>query len=452
MKHNWSENTIAFSPFGELTSEAGLKHVTDRYQQMMGIFDNEIAPVVNGRLNLAFEGEDKGRDIIKEAVKTLVEMDMVQDTLHNYLSYYNDFLRSVDAYAEENDLGGLFAANGFESRRLYQYWYPYYTRNLRSGKEPYFRARQVIQTLSVSFVIANEVMGICRYAAGIWDVLKFAYRGSKRLQFTWADYFNYLYATHSSVATTIVYNVISMMLKGGRNKTSTCPLTKVECVGVAFAQYAYGRKAGVTPNVVIIPLKHIEDADLAGVYNSETMYLELENAFGLQVAAFEHDGRDCVAFAGTRLDFTGVGKSIVSMQNILTDVIQIAYKPTPAYMAAVGIVDAMIGTGKEVNVYGHSLGGGLMQFACAANSTTKVHGYGYNAAGLSAATCDMLSNHGSYVPLDNIVFVNAAADVVSKIGFFLGKRKVVDTTEKDMLKAHRIETLNKALNKPEVYC
>ena len=99
----------------------------------------------------------------------------------------------------------------------------------------------MIQTLSVSFAIASEVMGICRYAAGVWDVLKFAYRGSNRLQFTWADYFNYLYATHSSVATTIVYNVISMMLKGGRNTTSTCQLTKDECIGVAFAEYAYDR-------------------------------------------------------------------------------------------------------------------------------------------------------------------------------------------------------------------
>ena len=93
-----------------------------------------------------------------------------------------------------------------------------------------------------------------------------------------------------------------------------------------------------------------------------------------------------------------------------------------------------------------------MQFACAANSTTKVHGYGYNAAGLSAMSCDLLSKNGAYVPLNNIVFVNASTDVVSKIGSFLGRRKTVDTRGVDMLTAHKLETLNKKVNQPELYC
>ena len=200
------------------------------------------------------------------------------------------------------------------------------------------------------------------------------------------------------------------------------------------------------PNVAIQPLM-FKNADLANLYDTSTKFLKLEDAFGLKVAAFYYDTHKCVSFAGTRLDFTGIKKSVVSVLNILTDVIQIAYKPTPAYMAAVGIVDALLYESNEhVFVFGHSLGGGLAQFACAANSTTRVHGNGYNSAGLSAATCDILTKQGSYVPLGNIVHVNASTDVVSKIGTFLGERVNVDTTGVNMMGAHKIETLNRKIN------
>ena len=117
------------------------------------------------------------------------------------------------------------------------------------------------------------------------------------------------------------------------------------------------------------------------------------------------------------------------------------------------IVDAMLSnTSKNVSVYGHSLGGGLMQFACAGNSTTRVHGYGYNSAGLSASTCGILSKRGAYVQLNNIVFINASTDIVSKIGTFLGERVSVDTAGVNMMGAHKIETLNIKINTPMLYC
>ena len=448
-------NKIAFSPCEEPASGEGLSHIMDLYKDMMQIFEEEISPIINAKLvSVLEEGGDNVYDTIKEAAGELVEKDMTQRILHTYLFIYNDFIRAIDAYAGKNELGSLFATNGFEPKRLTLYWYPYYTGNKRSGREPYHRPVSMIQTLSVSFVISNELMGLCHYATSAWNVLKFAYRGSKRLQFTWADYFNYLYATHSSVSTTIVYNVINLMLKGWCKDVTLRTLTTQERIGVAFADFAYGKKVGVTPNVLIDALDIINDADLAGVYDVNEMYLKLEDAFGLRTAVFRYQGEDCVAFAGTRLDFSGVGKGFVSMQNILTDVIQLIYKPTPAYMAAVGIVDAMLSnTSKNVSVYGHSLGGGLMQFACAGNSTTRVHGYGYNSAGLSASTCDILSKRGAYVQLNNIVFINASTDLVSKIGFFLGERVEVDTTGMDALMAHKIETLNAVVNKGGMlYC
>ena len=446
------DNTIAFSPSEELQPDGGMANVNGLYQEMMNLFDSEIALVINDRLIAALSGDYQEQDVVNQIMGGLVEKDMAKNTLHDYLSLYNRFLRAVGSYARNSTLGGLFAANGFDPKLLYLYWYPGYTRNLRSGTPPYYRPQAMIQTLSVSFVIASEMMCLCQYAAGVKDVLKFAYRGSKRLQFTWADYFNYLYVTHSSIASTVIYNAINLMLKGGSAIFNPRILTDRECIGVAFADYAYGRKTGVTPNVVIQPLM-FKNADLANIYDTSTKFMKLEDEFGLKVAALYYDTNKCVSFAGTRLDFTGIKKSVVSMQNILTDVIQIAYKPTPAYMAAVGIVDALLYESNEhVFVFGHSLGGGLVQFACAANSTTRVHGNGYNSAGLSSATCDILTKHGAYVPLGNIVHVNASTDVVSKIGTFLGERVNVDTAGINMMGAHKIETLNRKINTPMLYC
>lgn len=444
---------IAFSPCEELQPDGGVANVNGLYQEMMNLFDSEIALVINERVNAALSGDYQEQDVIKQIMDGLVVKDMEKNTLHDYLSLYNSFLRAVDTYARNSTLGGLLSANGFDPKRLSLYWFPGYTRNLKSRTPPYYRPQAMIQTLSVSFVIASEVMCLCQYATGVRDALKFAFLGSKRLQFTWADYFNYLYATHSSIASTVVYNVINLMLQGGSAILNPRKLTDMECVGVAFADYAYGRNTGVTPNVDIQPLT-FKQADLANIYDTSTKFLKLEDAFGLKVAVFCYGTKKCVSFAGTRLDFTGIKKSVVSMQNILTDVIQIVYKPTPAYMAAVGIVDALLNDNNEhVFVFGHSLGGGLTQFACAANSTTRVHGNGYNSAGLSASTCDILTKHGAYVPLGNIVHINASTDVVSKIGTFLGERVNVDTAGINIMGAHKIETLNMVINKGGMlYC
>ena len=413
------DNTIAFSPLqDEQVTDRGLDYVNGLYDSMMDIFDNEIAPVINYNLELALKGDYNGRDVVEAMMEELVMKDMGHDVLHDYLSLYNTLLRAVEAYSKQCELNRLFDENGFELRLLYLYWYPYYTRNHRRGPRPYFRAKSMIETLSVSFVIANEVMCLCRYASNVWSALEYAYIGSKRLQFTWADFFNYLYATHSSVATTMVYNVISMMLKGKQIPSGVCKLNPLEKEGASLAKCAY--EDGWNPNSEIVGL---------------------ESTFGIRAVRFDYNQKHCLSFAGTRIDFSSLRRSIVSVQNILTDIIQIAYKPTPAYLAAVGVVDTMLENNKDLQVFGHSLGGGLMQFACAANSCTRVAGYGYNSAGLSAATCDILTKHGTYVPLKNIVHVNASTDVVSKIGTFLGERKEVDTTGVNMLDAHKIDNL-----------
>ena len=417
------EDRIAFSPIDDARLNGEMAHVQSLYDDMMGIFDNELAPIINHSLTLALMGEYRGDDVIEEVMEELVTKNMARNILHDYLAIYNTYLRAIEGYASQTVLRPLFVENGFRPRQLFLYWFPYYTRNLRNGPKLYFRAKSMLQTLSVSFVLANEMMCLCQYASSIREALKYAYKGSSRLQFTWADYFNYLNVAHSSVATTIVYNVISMMLKSNKTPTNNSRLTAIEKEGAMLAELAYGKR-----------------------WNPNSEIVGIEDAFGIKAICFPYKNIQCLSFAGTRIDFTSARKSKVSVQNILTDVIQIAYKPTPAYLAAVGVVEEMLNRHGEMHVFGHSLGGGLTQFACAANSTTKVHGYGYNSAGLSAATCDILTKHGTYVPLGNIVHVNASTDAVSKIGTFLGERKVVDTAGMNMLDAHKIENLIRVMN------
>lgn len=446
------ERDIAFCQLNEYKENGNIKAVENLYASFLNVFENEIEPLISEGIAHSLSEEVSGEDVINRIVERLVEKDLEDGTLFGYLYLYNHLLTEIDTFARGNELGRVFQSYGLNPSLLRLYWFPAYTRGRSYYRDPRFRPAMMLQAISVAYVIANEVMGLCRYAERSYDVLKMAYCGSKRLQFTWADYFNYINVTHSSVLSTIMYNLVTMVLRSQRQAVASDALDEMEKKGIAFADFAYKKKNDMRANVAIQPLTKIVDGDINSLYDTATMSLQLEDAFGLKVAGFEHEGKGCLAFAGTRLDFRGAGKSIVSIQNVLTDLIQIAYKPTPAYMAAVGIVDGMLGNGSDLYVFGHSLGGGLMQFACAANSTTKVHGYGYNAAGLSAMSCDILSKNGAYVPLNNIVFVNASTDVVSKIGSFLGRRKTVETRGVDMLTAHKLETLNKKVNQPELYC
>lgn len=87
-----------------------------------------------------------------------------------------------------------------------------------------------------------------------------------------------------------------------------------------------------------------------------------------------------------------------SIRHALTDIYQFIGSFSSAYVEAVGVIQC-VWHGKlrkkgledaPINVYGHSLGGGLMQFAVSNCSAKHIHGYGYNSAGLSYPYYDVL--------------------------------------------------------------
>lgn len=184
--------------------------------------------------------------------------------------------------------------------------------------------------------------------------------------------------------------------------------------------------------------------------------MKLEDAYGMKVALFDNtEIGHCMAFAGTRIDFRNLRSGFVTIENILTDFIQAVYKPTPVYFASVGIVDKVLNTfpnDEKLSVFGHSLGGGLMQFSCAANNDVRIEGYGYNAAGMSAATCDILYNHLPDQTQSKLSFISGTTDFASKTGKIIIKPKYVETKGLGILEAHKIATLNERINNPLLYC
>jgi len=92
------------------------------------------------------------------------------------------------------------------------------------------------------------------------------------------------------------------------------------------------------------------------------------------------------------------GTNSHSIRHWLTDIYQFIGSFSSAYVEAIGVIQC-VWHGKlrkkgledaPINVYGHSLGGGLMQFAVSNCSAKHIHGFGYNSAGLSYPYYDTL--------------------------------------------------------------
>lgn len=110
-----------------------------------------------------------------------------------------------------------------------------------------------------------------------------------------------------------------------------------------------------------------------------------------------------------------------SIRNILTDVMQYSFCDDIVYRKALGLVIKVSERhpDQRINVFGHSLGGGLTQFAVAVCERKNVFGYGYNSAGLSRLT---LSRMPQLTGLPNITHFHLRDDVVFNIGHHVGEQ------------------------------
>ena len=457
-EHHIDPNEIAFSPL-DFKPEMSFDQADHLYAVLMDKYDR-ISGFITDE---AFSGviRTDGNTSFPEALlNTISSLNQESSSeLYYYFQTYNHLIDALNDWLQsDSHLYSWLLEKGYDERSFllwfppYHYWYD--SQLYVTQYSPQF----LLQAFCVTQAVTQELMSFCRHIQKVPLVTKLAYEGCKKMRFTWKDYFDYLYITRDSIVSAIIYNAIKLATQERDAKQIATSFTKAERYGVAFADYAYGNnkpcqgtKITITPVTVSSQILN----DITSNYDNKTMCLNLEDAYGMKVALFDNtEIGHCLAFAGTRIDFRDVRSGLVTIENILTDFIQAIYKPTPAYFASVGIVNKVLSTfsNEKLSVFGHSLGGGFMRFSCAANNDVRIDGYGYNAAGLSAVTCDILSNHLPDQTQSNLSFIAGTTDFASKTGKYPPNTKYVVTKGMGILEAHKIDTLNKLINNPLLFC
>ncbi len=135
----------------------------------------------------------------------------------------------------------------------------------------------------------------------------------------------------------------------------------------------------------------------------------------------------------------------VSARNWITDIRQYFGCLDPVYVQALGLVRA-VWAGKRhkkgfkqspIVVCGHSLGGGLMQFAVASMNMDGIIGFGYNSAGLSKRNVERLPRE---LKAPNIYHLYLPYDVVFRLPFAYQLGESVRMRKKVLnpFKAHKL--------------
>lgn len=144
------------------------------------------------------------------------------------------------------------------------------------------------------------------------------------------------------------------------------------------------------------------------------------------------------------------GTKPTHLKNDISDFWQILIGPETSYLCALGLLLELrdsIEPEKCINVYGHSLGGGLSQFAVAvatAKGQNNINAYGYNSAGLGRGTMSIILEL-TPIKNTNISHLCHKSDRISKIGYLLGdcyligKKTLIDRI--NPLPKHGIKTL-----------
>lgn len=153
------------------------------------------------------------------------------------------------------------------------------------------------------------------------------------------------------------------------------------------------------------------------------------------------------------------GTKPTNIKNDITDLWQIFIGPETSYLCALGLLLELRDNTqpkKRIEVYGHSLGGGLSQFAVAvatAKGKPNIYAYGYNSAGLGRGTMSIIRGIMPAGKITNILHLCHKSDKISKIGYLLGNcylvgKKVLADRVKPLPK-HGIMTLISVLPRPK---
>ena len=212
--------------------------------------------------------------------------------------------------------------------------------------------------------------------------------------------------------------------------------------GTKFAQLAYGQSNIIKGNMTtlhpyIIHFGH----GIQGKQDTNGFFHLQRNMSGYIAYTGEADPRITYGLTGTKPS---------SLANWKTNFGQYFCGPNLPYMYAWGILDSIL-LGKShrdgfkdsrVEVYGHSLGGGMMQYAVANHPSDMVSGYGYNSAGLGGKTIESMQHFN----VSKITHLYLPYDFVFKIpgSFQLGWAvKIAGSPVINLLKAHCLKEMQR---------
>ncbi len=382
----------------------------------------------------------------------------------NLLNRYIEFLGQFDRFLASNaGIRGVLTGKGIDYIHT-DVWKDRIRAYLQTYREPNDEAsiREYLQLVADTKETVSCLWSVYEHFC-IQEQMttKFAFDGCEYLGVTWKDYFATIGKTAMGVIRHPIYETLEMVRKGWGlfHKNFSSVFDSIERNGAAFAEYAYTfDHTFSTHTVSVTPLALNQNADkrLRNSYVVEDCKLELHDADGMAVAMFDYqDQREgtvhCLSFAGTRLGVTTPHKVRVMVQNVITDLYQFVCGASKVYYAAVGILLAMKKSfpGERIFVFGHSLGGGLMQFACASVNSPEIKGYGYNSAGLSWYNMRLVAEKTRSRGLrSRIEHICAQYDPVSILGHQIGK--VLHVRWGNVLTAHCLAGLNRKLNRGHV--
>lgn len=306
-----------------------------------------------------------------------------------------------------------------------------------------FESENLLSLISVSKVVVSLLYTIYEcYRKGRNDEsFYFVRRGCEILNLTWCRLFRNTYFGLSKW--NLIKTIVCGALKSPKKKSIIQIKDNDAKLCVTYAQYPYDFSYNMNSSFKITGLKHIKSKKLNCIYNSATCQLKIARSLGLAVAFFECVGQNkcCLSFAGTRLH-SGLQ---IAVENLITDFAQLFLGPDATYAASVGLLEEVE---KELNweniiVTGHSLGGGLVQFAIGCVGTITTEGICFNPAGLSNKSAKLAEKCGIKNTNKNIRLICAKTDFISPIGKFFGKKEYIDTGKKF---SHCLDHLNKEIN------
>lgn len=158
-------------------------------------------------------------------------------------------------------------------------------------------------------------------------------------------------------------------------------------------------------------------------YNEQTGQLIFMNGFKVWLG--KNETSIIVAFAGT--EPSQIGSLVTDFQQLLA--------PNFMYLYAAGLVQLFVKHYPNGTIYitGHSLGGGLTQFAVTANMAEgldRLKSIGFNSAGLSETSLTHLGKPRIEKALKYIIHYTTVNDPVSARGALIGAHVVLPTCER----------------------